>query len=117
MRINLTPFWRFLERLRLWPLSLAEKCRLAFGTAVIFILALSLLWPYIWIVRFTRTGLLDTNRAEAETLLMRLHFQLKDSDQAAPQALSSTGSVIDVNNPPIRWIRFEKDSDKVLQQL
>jgi len=117
MRINLTPFWRLLERLRLWPLSLAEKCRLAFGTAVIFILALALLLPYIWMVRFTRTGLLDTNRAEAETLLMRLHFQLKDSDQEALRALGSTGAVIDVNNPPIRWIRFEKDSDKALQQL
>jgi two-component system sensor histidine kinase BarA len=102
---------------RLWPLSLAEKCRLAFGAAVVFILFLALLLPYIWMGQLTKKGLLDTNKAKAETLLMRLHFRLKDSPEAALPVLSSAGTAADVNNPEILWVRFVKDDKEPLKQL
>lgn len=108
---------KVLEFFRLWPLSLAEKCRLAFGAAVIFILFLALLLPYIWMGQLTKIALLDSNKARAETLLSRLHFRLKDTAQAALPQLDTAGLAADVNNPEIRWVRFEKDSEQSLQNL
>ena len=81
-------FWqKILEFLKLWPLSLAEKCRLAFGTAVVGILALALLLPYIWMGQLVRKGLLDTNGTKAKVLLMRTHFQPRESIQGELQPL------------------------------
>jgi signal transduction histidine kinase len=117
MRLNLDRIRKVLEFFRLWPLSLAEKCRLAFGAAVVFILFLALLLPYIWMGQLTKKGLLDTNKAKAETLLMRLHFRLKDSPEAALPVLSSAGTAADVNHPEIRWVRFVKDDKEPLKQL
>ena len=117
MRLNLNRLWKVLEFFRLWPLSLAEKCRLAFGAAVIFILFLALLLPYIWMGQLTKKGLLDSNKAKAETLLSHLHFRLKDSSQAALPQLDSAGLPADVNDPEIRWVSFVKEDDNPLQQL
>ena len=118
MRIDLKQFLqKLLKRLRLWPFSLAEKCRVAFGAAVVFILALALLLPYIWMGQLTKKGLLDTDREKTKTLLLRRHFQLKDSGETALPALGDTGAVLDVNDSQIRWIRFSKDENKQLQQL
>ena len=102
--------------LHLSPLSLAEKCRITFGAAVVFILALALLLPYIWMGQLTKKASLDAGRAKAETLLNR-HFQLKETGESALAALDNTGAVLDPNDPEIRWIRFATDSEKKLQQL
>ena len=117
MRFNLNKFLKTLEILKLWPLSLAEKCRLAFGAAVIFILFLALLLPYIWMGQLTKKGLLDANKAKAEALLLHSHFRLKVSPDAAARSLNSAGTVADVNNPEIRWVRFAKDAEQSLQNL
>ena len=119
MRINLKHIWqRFLGLLRLSPLSLAEKCRLTFGAAVVFILALALLLPYIWMGQLTKKNLLDTGRARSQALLDR-HFQLKGpgegpryaGTQTTLPALDNTGQVCDVNDPEMRWIRFAKENE------
>jgi len=117
VRLNLNRLWKVLEFFRLWPLSLAEKCRLAFGAAVIFILFLALLLPYIWMGQLTKKGLLDSNKAKAETLLWRLHFRLKDTSQAALPRLDSAGLAADVNDPEIRWVSFVKEDDSSLQHF
>jgi len=118
MRINLKRIWRkLLELLRLSPLSLAEKCRLTFGAAVLLVLVIALLLPYIWMGQLTKKALLDTDRAKAETLLFRLHFQLKEAGETGLTALDNTGAVLDVNDPEIRWIRLTKDDENGLQQL
>ena len=70
---------RLLKLLRLWPLSLAEKCRIAFGMAVIVVLTLALSWPYIWMGQLTKKAYLDAGRAKAE-ILLRQHFRLKEPD-------------------------------------
>jgi len=117
MRINLKHIWqRFLGRLRLSPLSLAAKCRLTFGAAVVFILALALLLPYIWMGQLTKKALLDTGRARSQALLDR-HFQLKGPAETALPALDKTGLVIDVNDPEMLWIRFTKENETELPQL
>ncbi len=108
-------YHKILVLLHLSPLSLAEKCRLAFGAAVVFILTLALLLPYIWMGQLTKKASLDAGRAKSEMLLRR-HFQLKDPGETALAALDNTGAVMDVNDREIRWIRFTKEEGQ-LQQL
>jgi len=111
MRINLKQIWqKFLGLLRLSPLSLAKKCRLTFGAAVIFILTIALLLPYIWMGQLVKKDLLDTGRARSQALLDR-HFQLKDPGQTALAPLDNTGQVMDVNDPEVRWISFTKEDE------
>lgn len=105
-----------MELLRLTPISLAKKCRLAFGGAVVFILALALLLPYIWMGQLAKKASLDAGRAKAETLLAD-HFQTKLAVKAAPVALDNTGGPLDVNSPQLRWFRFTKENEKQFQQL
>ncbi len=117
MRINLKHIWqKLLGLLRLSPLSLAKKCRLTFGAAVVFVLTIALLLPYIWMGQLIKKNLLDTGRARSQALLDR-HFQLKDPGQTALKALDNTGKVIDVNNPDMRWIRFAKSDEEQFQRL
>jgi two-component system sensor histidine kinase BarA len=105
-----------LKLLRLWPLSLAEKCRIAFGAAVVLILALALLLPYIWMGQLTKKILLDSDKARAETLLFRRHFQVQASGETALPPLDNTGSLLDARNSEICWIRFTNEEEQ-LQQL
>ena len=66
-------FPKAMHRLKLWPLSLAEKCRLMFGLAVLFSLTVVLLFPYSWMSMLTRKNILDICEERANTLY-RLHF-------------------------------------------
>jgi signal transduction histidine kinase len=109
-------YHKILVLLHLSPLSLAEKCRIAFGAAVVFILALALLLPYIWMGQLTKKASLDAGRAKSEMLLRR-HFQLKDPGETALAALDNTGAVMDANDQEIRWIRFTKENGKQLTAL
>jgi len=93
--------------LRLTPLSLAEKCRVAFGAAVVLTLALALFIPYAWMRQLTRQISLDAGRAKAE-MLLHGHFQLKGPDETVLAALDSTGGVLDANEPQMQWVRFTK---------
>lgn len=117
MWINLKHIWqKLLALLRLSPLSLAKKCRLTFGAAVVFILTIALLLPYIWMGQLIKKNLLDTGRARSQALLDR-HFQLKDPDQTSLEPLDNTGQVMDVNDPEMRWISFTKDDETGFSQL
>ncbi|MHC4455816.1 MAG: sensor histidine kinase [Planctomycetota bacterium] len=102
---------RLLQLLRLSPLSLAEKCRLTFGAAIIFILFLALLIPFIWMRQLTKKACLDAGRAKAE-MLLREHFQLKDTSEGTLPQLNNAGAVLDVNSSEILWVRFGKDESE-----
>ncbi|MBW8038621.1 MAG: HAMP domain-containing protein [Planctomycetes bacterium] len=107
---------KVLKLLGLWPLSLAEKCRIAFGAAVVLILILALLWPYIWMGQLTKKAYLDAGRAKAETVL-RQHFRVKESGQTELPALANTGERLDVNEPEICLVRFTKDGQNNMLRL
>ncbi|MHC4692359.1 MAG: sensor histidine kinase [Planctomycetota bacterium] len=107
---------RFLKLLRLWPLSLAEKCRITFGFAVIFVLTLALSWPYIWMGQLTKKAYLDAGRAKAEILLQQ-HFRLKEPGEMALPPLFDTDVTLDVNDPEMQFIRFTKENETDLSQL
>ena len=117
MRLNLIHTWqKLVQSLRLPPLSLAAKCRIAFGTAILVILTLALLLPYIWMGQLTKKASLDAGRAKTD-MRFNLHFQPKEPGKTAFITLNNNGEVFDVNHPEIQWIYFKKNSEKQLQQL
>jgi two-component system sensor histidine kinase BarA len=109
-------YHKILTILHLSPLSLEEKCRVNFGAAVVLVLILALLLPYIWMGQLTKKAALDAGRAKTEMLLAR-HFQEKQTRETALPALDSRGVVLDVNNPEMRWIRFTKENENQLTTL
>ncbi|RKY22353.1 MAG: hypothetical protein DRP62_07465 [Planctomycetota bacterium] len=106
-------YHRVLVLLHLSPLSLAEKCRIAFGIAVLLVLLLALSIPYIWMGRLTEKAALDAGRAKAD-LLFRQHFQQAKTISETP---GTAGIETDANNPEICWIDFTKQDENQLQQL
>jgi two-component system sensor histidine kinase BarA len=105
MRIDLgKSLQRVLRFLRLTPLSLAEKCRIMFGAAVLFSLIIALLIPYIWMSQLTKKVLLDTNKARVESILLRSHFQLEELSRMTRPELDSRGAMRDPNEPGVLWI-------------
>jgi len=109
-------YHRILVFLHLSPISLAGKCRLTFGAAVVVVLILALLLPYIWMNQLTKKACLDAGRAKAETLL-RSHFQLKKPGESALPTLGNTGAVLDPNDQEIHWISFTKENEKQFAQF
>ncbi|UCE99039.1 MAG: HAMP domain-containing histidine kinase [Planctomycetota bacterium] len=110
-------YHRILVFLHLSPLSLAAKCRIAFGAAVGLVLILALLLPYIWMGQLTNKATLDAGRAKSETLLCQ-HFKPKEAgDETALPALDNTGAVLDANDSEIRWIHFTKENSKQRVEL
>ncbi|MBN2588574.1 MAG: HAMP domain-containing histidine kinase [Sedimentisphaerales bacterium] len=104
---------RLLRVLHLSPLSLAVKCQLMFGLAVVFTLFLALILPYIRMQQLVKQGYLDTERAKTD-LLFAKHFQNNAFSNSDLTPLDNTGRVIDPNNPQVRWIRFAKEN--ILEQ-
>jgi two-component system sensor histidine kinase BarA len=101
-----------LRFLHLSPLSLAEKCRIMFGAAVLFSLALALLIPYIWMGQLTSKALLDTNKAQAESVLLRSHFRPELSGEIHLAELNERGAARDPNEHSLRWIDLRKEQAK-----
>jgi len=117
MKKMLNRTWhKILRFLHLSPLSLAEKCRIAFGAAVIFILASALLLPYIWMGQLTKKAALDSSRAKA-FLLQRQHFQLDSDKTSRLPPLGHTGSLAEPNTETIKWIRLDENRGKNLEDL
>jgi len=96
-----------LHHLRLLPVSLAGKCRLGFGLAVLVILALALLIPYFWMGKLTEKAGLDAGRAVADTVYQR-HFHLKSRTEKELDPLLESGAVRPVQNQPVQWVRLNK---------
>lgn len=109
-------YLKILAILHLSPLSLAKKCGAAFVAAVMLVLILALLLPYIWMGQLTKNAALDAGRAKTEMLLAR-HFQEKEAGKTALPALDSRGAVLGVNSPEMRWIRFTKEGESQLAKL
>ena len=116
MRIDLRHIkQKFLKVKQVWPLSLARKVQVTFGAAVVLVLALALLIPYIWMGKLTTKGLLEAGRWRSKVLLDR-HFKLEDPGQTL-QALDDTGQLRDANDTEIRWIRFVEDDPNLLAEF
>jgi signal transduction histidine kinase len=95
-----------LHKARLKPLSLAEKCRVQFALAVLAVLALALLIPYIWMGRLTDKISLDSGRAVADTVFEK-HFQIKSQTEKRLPTLEESGRLRDPNSFAIAWMRLD----------
>ncbi len=95
-----------LRRLRLKPLTLAEKCRLQFGAAVLFSLTLALLIPYFWMGKLTEKIALDAGRAVADTAFEK-HFQIQADPDKGLAMLDDMGRERKSANRMNRWIRLD----------
>ncbi len=95
-----------LRKLRLKPLTLAEKCRLQFGAAVLFSLALALLIPYFWMGKLTEKIALDAGRAVGDTAFEK-HFQIEADPDKGLAMLDDMGRERKPENRMNRWIRLD----------
>jgi two-component system sensor histidine kinase BarA len=104
---------RVLRFLHLTPLSLADKCRIMFGAAVLFSLAIALLIPYIWMGQLKSKVLLDTNRARAESVLFRSHFRRASAGEIRLPELDDQGAAREPNEPGVLWVPFQKNQGRI----
>ncbi|OQY05583.1 MAG: hypothetical protein B6I25_05410 [Planctomycetales bacterium 4572_13] len=89
--------------------SLAEKCRLQFGGAVLFSLILALLIPYFWMNKLTEKTALDSGRAIGQVFYEN-HFKIGTSENRPP--LSESGIVLTDPNRLVQWVRLYKDTEQ-----
>lgn len=102
--------------LRLKPLTLAEKCRLQFGAAVLFSLTVALLIPYFWMSKLTEKIALDAGRAVSDTAFEK-HFRIQaDSDKGLAR-LDESGRERKPENRASQWIRLDGNAKKVTAGL
>lgn len=97
---------KILRLVRLKPLSLAEKCRLQFGGAVLFSLALALAIPYFWMNKLTEKNPLVAGRAVTNTIFER-HLQVADPTEKTLPILTENGLVKVPENRAVKWLLFE----------
>ena len=105
-----------LVKIRLKPLSLAEKCRLQFGAAVLFSLILALLIPYLWMGKLTEKAALDAGRAVAEVVFER-HFQLDAASEKGRPRLGESGLSRQEADAVIVWQRANTAGGELLSAL
>lgn len=107
---------KFLRAVKLKPLSLAEKCRLQFGGAVLLILTLALLIPYKWMDKLTDKIALDAGRAIALTVFER-HFRIDHDPEKNLPELQESGIVRQSENNSVTWIRLDNDTNADLKEF
>ncbi len=110
----------FLRKVKLKPDTVAGKCRLQFGLALVLILALALLIPYYWMGKLTEKSPLDTGAAVTELLLSGYlnnqdtldndsEFGVISEDKLGPQRPGLDKS--------LRWIPIKDNDSKLLTKL
>jgi len=109
-------YQRVKERLYKKPISLAEKCRLQFGGAVLFSLILALLIPYLWMNKLTEKAALDSGRSISHAFYEN-HFFPKTSEAEILPRLSDSGTLLDDSDHRVQWIRIDKESNRVADIL
>ncbi|MBC8377638.1 MAG: HAMP domain-containing protein [Planctomycetes bacterium] len=96
--------------------SLAEKCRLQFGGAVLFSLVLALLIPYFWMNKLTEKTALDSGRAIGQVFYEN-HFKIGTSNNENRPPLSESGIVLNDLNHLVQWVRLDKDTEQIPEAL
>jgi signal transduction histidine kinase len=109
-------YHRFLVLVHLSPLSLAEKCRIAFGIAILLILSLVLSILYVWMGKLTIQSYYSSERARTE-ILFRQHFQPANVRKDSSSSLNIAGSPADPNKNDIHWIHLQKDEPPDIKDL
>ena len=91
--------------------SLAEKCRLQFGGAVLFSLVLALLIPYFWMNKLTEKTALDSGRAISHVFYEN-HFEIGMSGSENRPPLLENGVVLTDPNHLVQLIRLGDNTEE-----
>ncbi len=105
---------QFLKSLR--PVSLAGKCRLLFGTAILLVLFIALTIPYLWMGKLTEKAVLDSGRAVVNTVYER-HFRLGDANEKGHAMLEESGATKQAQSSRVKWLRFNQSQQEWEKQL
>ncbi|MHC4374804.1 MAG: hypothetical protein ACYSTO_11670, partial [Planctomycetota bacterium] len=92
--------------------SLAEKCRLQFGGAVLFSLILALLIPYFWMNKLTEKTALDSGRAISQVFYEN-HFEIGMSGSENRPHLSENAVLLTDPNHLVRLIRLSDNTEEL----
>lgn len=92
--------------------SLAEKCRLQFGGAVLFSLVLALLIPYFWMNKLTEKTALDSGRAIGQVFYEN-HFEIGMSGSENRPPLSENGVLLTDPNHLVRLIPLRENIEQI----
>lgn len=103
-----------LAYLQLRPISLAGKCRLLFGIAILLVLTLALLIPYSWMNKLTDKTMIDAGRAIVNTVYER-HFKIEQSGKG-PVMLDENGTAKQPQTSRVKWLRFESQNQNWKKQ-
>jgi signal transduction histidine kinase len=109
-------FWQLLTTLHLRPVSLAGKCRLLFGAAILLVLFIALLMPYFWMGKLTEKAVLDSGRAVVNTVYER-HFRLDSESGKGLLMLEESGARKEAQSSRVKWLRFDKSQQEWQKQL
>lgn len=109
-------FRQLLTTLYLRPVSLAGKCRLLFGAAILFVLAFALLIPYLWMGKLTEKAVLDSGRAVVNTVYER-HFKLGGEGDKGLVMLEESGARKEAQSSRVKWLRFDQTRQDWQKQL
>ncbi len=103
-----------LRSLRLSPLSLAAKCRITFGLAVLLSLIIALSIPYVWMGQLTKLNVLGKPQDRLESVLLQAHFRLRTPGELKLRELNPDGTARDPNDPSVRWIDLRGGANRKL---
>ena len=121
MKILLHWFRKLPRWLHLKPETVAEKCRLQFGIAIIIILFVALLIPYLWMGKLTDNIALQTGRSIVDIILdghINQYIRFEKATERIAEGTYSEDPLPAEYTPPVRWLDFssggkEFDADKL----
>jgi two-component system, NarL family, sensor histidine kinase BarA len=97
------------SRLHLRPGTVAAKCRLQFGVAIIIILFFALLIPYLWMSKLTDKAVLKTGRSIVDLVLdghMNRYIRFEKATEHIAGGTYSEQPLPDKYTPPVNWLKF-----------
>jgi two-component system, NarL family, sensor histidine kinase BarA len=107
---------KLLRLAKLQQLSLAGKCRVLFGSAVVLIIALALLIPYAWMTKLKSNTALDVGRGAA-LLVYHSHFKLETGGSSTLAPLDDAGAELPPQKAAVQWVDLQNTSEQQQRQL
>ncbi len=103
------------SKIKFKPVTVAAKCRLQFGGAVIFVIFLALLIPYYWMGKLADNEILDVGR----TILHLVNNDKFTFDPSAGKGVLRLRGTqwAEVNDVPVMWFELKKDNPFNLEHV
>lgn len=114
---RLKNFLSWLKMVQVWlhlkPETVAGKCRLQFGIAIIIILVLALLVPYLWMTKLTDKAVLQTGRSIVNLVLdghVNRYIRFEKATERIASGTYSEQPLPSEYVPPVSWIKIDESN-------